>query len=613
MDCLECHDYCSDCLKYDSCRSCADGYYLQEGKCFACDSSCKTCSNGNEYSCSACRDSYIFDIKSGKCLSNEKGFYEDFCDIQADSLICCKEICGDGLLFTLQCDDKNIFDGDGCSSNCSIESNFFCYYNDTNRLSICHYIAPLTANLSLPNSSATFTRIEFNEPIINWNKSLTQYIDIYISAYVLLKKDNFYTYNLTFINNHTIDIIIQYNKSFKSAELVVKFVNSSAFLNEMSQMLITKSLYITLPNYNYYSPETENLLKETTKVSESSQTITSVVISFLTVTNLNAIIVGLLLSSLQMMFYFNLIKIKYPRNFVNLVKGGTIFTSSLISLPNYFLMYVRKNNYLKDLNNIFQDNEMTSYFLIDNESIILSIIQLIIMHGLLSIIISVTGYKSIAINKNSYYQNILAKSGYIILACLLSIFHLDCTNWLTKLSYLISYYILIFLIIWIIWNIKKLIDLEKHDELDLLIFPAYLNTYQIFGFFDLLKETIFALSLIIFEYYPIVNVSFFLATQLFWIILLIKYKPTNNNNNIFIFSESGNLLILLICLLWAIDDKANFLTEDDRSIIGWLGISIVSFVFIVNLLSGFVIIIEANKNKIKKLWEKCQKRRSNQS
>ena len=234
------------------------------------------------------------------------------------------------------------------------------------------------------------------------------------------------------------------------------------------------------------------------------------------------------------------------------------------------------------------------------------------MHGLLSIIIYVTGYKSIAINKNSYYQNILAKSGYIILACLLSIFHLDCTNWLTKLSYLISYYILIFLIIWIIWNIKKLIDPEKHDELDLLIFPAYLKTYQIFGFFDLLKETIFALSLIIFEYYPIVNVSFFLATQLFWIILLIKYKPTNNNNKIFIFSESGNLLILLICLVWAIDDKANFLTEDDRSIIGWLGISIVSFVFIVNLLSSFVIIIEANKNKIKKLWEKCQKRRSNQ-
>jgi cysteine-rich repeat protein len=32
----------------------------------------------------------------------------------------CKEICGDGKLFELNCDDNNTIDGDGCSSTCQI-------------------------------------------------------------------------------------------------------------------------------------------------------------------------------------------------------------------------------------------------------------------------------------------------------------------------------------------------------------------------------------------------------------------------------------------------------------------------------------------------------------
>ena len=56
---IECPVYCFDCLKYDICKICADGYYLQDGKCLTSDSSCKTCSNGNDDSCTACQDSYF--------------------------------------------------------------------------------------------------------------------------------------------------------------------------------------------------------------------------------------------------------------------------------------------------------------------------------------------------------------------------------------------------------------------------------------------------------------------------------------------------------------------------------------------------------------------------
>ena len=32
----------------------------------------------------------------------------------------CDEICGDGMLFDLPCDDGNTINGDGCSSTCQI-------------------------------------------------------------------------------------------------------------------------------------------------------------------------------------------------------------------------------------------------------------------------------------------------------------------------------------------------------------------------------------------------------------------------------------------------------------------------------------------------------------
>ena len=36
------------------------------------------------------------------------------------SVIRCDEVCGDGMLFDLQCDDGNLIDYDGCSSSCTV-------------------------------------------------------------------------------------------------------------------------------------------------------------------------------------------------------------------------------------------------------------------------------------------------------------------------------------------------------------------------------------------------------------------------------------------------------------------------------------------------------------
>lgn len=50
----------------------------------------------------------------------------------------CTEICGDGLnLGQYGCDDGNKEDGDGCSTYCEVEENYFCYSADINEPELC--------------------------------------------------------------------------------------------------------------------------------------------------------------------------------------------------------------------------------------------------------------------------------------------------------------------------------------------------------------------------------------------------------------------------------------------------------------------------------------------
>ena len=43
----------------------------------------------------------------------------------------CTDICGDGRVYTLKCDDGNTEDGDGCSAECQVEVDYRCEHNAT--------------------------------------------------------------------------------------------------------------------------------------------------------------------------------------------------------------------------------------------------------------------------------------------------------------------------------------------------------------------------------------------------------------------------------------------------------------------------------------------------
>lgn len=124
---------CQDCQV--PCETCSSLSY-----CLSCSDKSKTLLNG------VCCSSILFDPDTSKpCTMN-------ICPVGFEnSTGICKEICGDGILFTLECDDGNLLNGDGCSSECRVETNYTCVNGSSTSPSLCSYNQPL--DLTLTSSS----------------------------------------------------------------------------------------------------------------------------------------------------------------------------------------------------------------------------------------------------------------------------------------------------------------------------------------------------------------------------------------------------------------------------------------------------------------------------
>ena len=277
---LGCPIQCSSCKNSTSCQSCNDEFYQSKDKCLKCDSSCKTCYSDTESSCLSCNPSRILDMTTGKCITNcDSGFYKVICDDTEMNSYCCREICGDGKLIILPCDDGNLDEGDGCSSTCQIESNFTCgYFNGKDKNETCKYIPSLEANLTLPEYSPTFARIIFSQPLKYWNETLYQYISISTGI-------SNTTYKLSFKDNQTIDIKFNYIQSFKSSRLLVEFTNLSSFVAKLNQSLSTPSLTITLSNFKLLTTDQQKVVSMIQTYSSAIQASIVVMITFLNFLN----------------------------------------------------------------------------------------------------------------------------------------------------------------------------------------------------------------------------------------------------------------------------------------------------------------------------------------
>jgi cysteine-rich repeat protein len=104
---------------------CVSGYTLNGSTCATCASSmseCLLCSSNSV--CTSCSSGFTLNTST------------------------CQEICGDGILFVLPCDDGNNVNGDGCSSTCHIEPGYTCSGGSSTSRSVCSASAQVKVILS---------------------------------------------------------------------------------------------------------------------------------------------------------------------------------------------------------------------------------------------------------------------------------------------------------------------------------------------------------------------------------------------------------------------------------------------------------------------------------
>jgi len=112
-----------------------------------CNPKCVTCIGDTYNDCLICKSAYnpflnpanaITSYSCKKC-SEISGF-----TVMKNDSSKCVEICGDGFnLGYYECDDGNLIDGDGCSSDCEFEGVLRCVSSRQTKMEVCyHYVMP---------------------------------------------------------------------------------------------------------------------------------------------------------------------------------------------------------------------------------------------------------------------------------------------------------------------------------------------------------------------------------------------------------------------------------------------------------------------------------------
>ena len=97
---------------------------------------CISADNGTDgVVCVLCNLELRFKVVNGTCECIQ--YYERANDE-------CVEVCGDGFLISLPCDDGNNINNDGCSSTCEVETNYRCIREGIDTFSSCVFAAEVT-------------------------------------------------------------------------------------------------------------------------------------------------------------------------------------------------------------------------------------------------------------------------------------------------------------------------------------------------------------------------------------------------------------------------------------------------------------------------------------
>lgn len=132
----------------------------------------------------------------------------------------CDEICGDGILFVLPCDDGNAIDGDGCSSTCQVETNYSCVGGDATFRSVCSYNQPiqmdLVSSLKQPLSNSIKMSFTLKPPLSDLNS-------LNFSSLITSNFSGTETITFTYDGKGNLEAAITYNQSIEQQAIQLTF------------------------------------------------------------------------------------------------------------------------------------------------------------------------------------------------------------------------------------------------------------------------------------------------------------------------------------------------------------------------------------------------------
>lgn len=303
--CLECTVGCLQCTGPAACTLCdANASFLLIGGMCECEvgkfvdvatfgevcvpcGAMPGCVNCDMNGCIACDAILGFSLSGVDCVCNF-GYYVSpmavctqcriegclDCDTETVCVVCdnstyyldaatgqCLEICGDGVLFNLQCDDNNTLDGDGCSSVCTVEADFTCSGGSSLTPSACSYSGPIVFELisyvkePTQNKVTIKAKLSPNIPLFD----TVNYEECVVPSFPISGRKTVYD-----TNTGEITFEFEYDKSLNTnANMAVEFVPPSQDLSFYYTPKASVSLPYTTDNnlaLKAYSSEVYSML-----------------------------------------------------------------------------------------------------------------------------------------------------------------------------------------------------------------------------------------------------------------------------------------------------------------------------------------------------------------
>ena len=108
-----------------------------------------------------------------------------------------------------QCDDGNTINGDGCSNNCTQESNYECYPTNISMPTICRYVRKdisiklIHIEKTTNKNQGKFT-FQLKPTLLNFRK-------LNLSSAVSFNLNQSHTINSIYFDNNSLVVLVDYN------------------------------------------------------------------------------------------------------------------------------------------------------------------------------------------------------------------------------------------------------------------------------------------------------------------------------------------------------------------------------------------------------------------